>query len=683
MPLVLKYVDPGSGFVFTQGASFLWAVAIGLLGTGLIFLKIFFRFFRKNIVIILILLAAIVSGGLIMHRYNSRKKVVILGIDAMDTRITEALMESGRLPNFSRLKASGTYAHLATTVPSESVVAWSSFSTGMDPGGHGIFDFIMRDENYLPYLSLSEISNAPGKIKIETRRKGLNFWQVLSSRDVPSYIYFCPNTFPPDKVRGRIISGMGVPDITGTMGRFSFYTTRPLNKEDSTSRGKIISVVPENGVVHAELYGPKRAVSGAVTEEKIPFEIVLHPRDESAEVLLQGKRVILKKGVFSQWQGVSFKMGAFYKTRGIVKFYLKSVLPEFELYVTPVNFDPRNPVFPISYPRNYARILAQKVGPYYTQGMPYDTWALTEGRLDERAFLELADKIVEENEKILQIGLKEFKGGVFFFYFETLDIIQHMFWRYLDNSHPAYENDPRYQDTVFKYYEKMDGVLGEILKKIDGDTLLIVLSDHGFKSYRKSVHLNRWLLENNYLALKSGATEGGELFEDIDWAKTKAYALGFGGIYVNTRGREIYGIVDEAEAGALKREIASGLEQFKDPQTAESVVKTVYFREKSFLGPNAARAPDLFVGFNEGYRASWQTALGAVPAVLLEENKKKWSGDHLMDPSLVPGVIFLNRRLRLHEPSITDIAPTVLGVFEIDAPADMGGKDLFKDKTPR
>ncbi len=617
-----------------------------------------------------------------MHKPATKKKVIILGIDAMDPNITEQLIRDGKLANFSHLMTTGAYSHLGTTVPSESVVAWTSFATGLNPGSHGIFDFIMRDPgNYLPYLSLNEISTEKGKVKIQIRRKGETFWNILSRNKIPTFIYFCPNTFPPEKILGKMLSGMGVPDISGTMGKFSFYTTKALSEEDRDSRGKVIQIKPDNNIILTELYGPKVSSGSSQVETNIPLKIVLRPQEETVSLEFQGNRLFLKKGKWSNWQGLSFKIGPFRKLQGILKFYLKSIEPDFQLYVSPINFDPKSPPFPISYPYNYSEKLAKKTGLYYTQGMPHDTWALTEDRLDEKAFLEHADEILDENERILKEELKEFKGGLFFFYFETLDIVQHMFWRYVDPQHPLYVKNPLYQDTIFRYYEKMDRIIGEVLSTMDKDTTLIILSDHGFNSFRRAVHLNRWLLENGYLFLKEGAQENKEFFENVDWSRTKAYALGFGGIYLNRIGREYYGIVGEAEAGDLKEAIKKGLEQFRDPKNNDSVIRSVYAQEEVFKGPYAKDAPDLFVGFNAGYRASWQTALGGVPNTLIEDNRRKWSGDHLIDPVLVPGVIFINKKVELKNPSIIDIAPALLGLFGINKPDVMPGKVLFKDEN--
>jgi len=682
MRYILTYIDPGSGFVFAQNTSLLWGIILGLFGIFFFFFRLFYKFLKKFLWIFFILLAILIIGGAIMHKGGTGKKVIILGIDAMDPGITEQLMQEGRLPNFYNLKAKGSYAHLTTTMPSESVVAWSSFITGLNPGSHGIFDFIMRNhENYLPYLSLNEILNEHGKIKIQIRRKGLAFWDILSKNKVPSYIYFCPNTFPAQPLLGRMLSGMGVPDITGTMGRFSFYTTKALSEEDKDSRGRIVHVEMKNNIIATEIYGPKIVSGNSIAESTIPLKIIITPEEEEISIEFPRNYLSLKKGSWSDWQKISFKIGLFRKVCGTVRFYLKSINPEFELYVSPVNFDPERPPFSISYPKNYLTKLAKRVGLYYTQGMPHDTWALTENRLDGKAFLELVDEILSERETILKEELKEFKGGLFFFYFDTLDPIQHMFWRYIDPQHLLYEKDSLYKDTIFRYYEKIDQIIGEILKSLDENTTLIILSDHGFNSFRRAIHLNRWLLENGYLFLKKGRDECKEFFADVDWSKTKAYALGFGGIYLNRIGREHYGIVNESEVEDLKRTLKEGLKQFQDPLTGEKVIRNVYAQEEIFQGPYMKDAPDLFVGFNEGYRASWQTALGGAPIAFIEDNRKKWSGDHLIDSSLVPGVIFINKKIDLKNPSILDIAPTILHLFSIANVKEMPGRVLFQNGT--
>ncbi|PIQ88453.1 MAG: hypothetical protein COV72_08315, partial [Candidatus Omnitrophica bacterium CG11_big_fil_rev_8_21_14_0_20_42_13] len=672
------YVDPGSGFVFLQNTSFFWGWLLFFFALFLIPIKFFLKRIKKNPCIIFGVFFILLSLGIItavnMYKQKTMKKVIILGIDAMDPAITEQLIGEGRLPNFARLKEKGSFSLLSTSNPAESAVAWSSFFTGLNPGGHGIFDFVMRDpEKYSLYLSLNDISSGSIAPKVANRVKGESFWSILGKNKIPSYVYFCPNTFPAEKIPGKMISGMGVPDLLGLSGKFSYYTSLPLKAEDKDSRGRIIHVEPEKGVILSNIYGPKIMRNNRLKETEAGLKIVLNPAAREASIDFQNTSIILKEKEWSGWQKLSFDLGLFKKASGIARFYLKSVAPDFKLYMSPVNFDPRSPLFSISSPHDFAGELADKNGLFYTQGMPHDTWALSEDRLSDEEFLELADEVFNERKKILFNQLENYKSGLFFFYFDTLDALQHMFWRYMDEKHLLYESDSPYKEAIFNYYEKIDLILGEVLARIDSDTVLVVLSDHGFGPFYKSAHVNSWLRDNGFLALKNGRKEGKEFFEDVDWAKTSAYALGFGGIYLNLSGREKYGIVDGVEAQALKRRIKDKLKDWRDEEAGEPIVKDAYFNEDIFSGPYAAEGPDLFIGFRRGYRASWQTALGAAPEALIEINKKKWSGDHLVDPGLVKGVIFANRKIKAGEPSIIDIAPTVLGLFGVDKPRDMQG----------
>ncbi len=439
------YVDPCPGFVFVQNPSFIWAIVLGLLGPFLFFFRFIINFLKKFFWIILILSAVMITVGILMHKPKNTNKVIILGIDAMDPNITERLIREGKLPNLAYLKSQGVYSRLATTIPAESVVAWTGFSTGVNPGNHGIFGFVMRSpKNYLPFLSLNDISNVNGKINIQIRRKAKTLWGVLSENGVPCFVYFCPNTFPPEKILGKMLSGMGVPDISGMMGKFSFYTTRTLSEEDQVSRGKVIHIQLTDKISETKIYGPKVAGRGSVSEAAVPLKIVLSADNRRVYLIFQEKQVYLKPGNWSDWQKISFEIGLFKRAHGIFRFYLKSIAPEVELYLSPINFDPQAPLFPVSYPEGFSQELAKSIGSYYTQGMPHDTWALSEGRLDEKAFLEHVDEILNEKERILKKELKEFKKGLFFFYFDTLDIVQHMFWRYID---------PNFSSTVnFRNY---------------------------------------------------------------------------------------------------------------------------------------------------------------------------------------------------------------------------------------
>ncbi|MBD3264730.1 MAG: hypothetical protein GF375_06480, partial [Candidatus Omnitrophica bacterium] len=531
-----------------------------------------FHLLRRFFVLILITIT--VTGVIIwrvaMSSYPEfSKKIVVIGIDALDYGLMKSFMSKGELPNFKKLEEQGSFSPLKTVCPPESVVVWTSFATGMRPGNHGIFDFIMRDpQKYLPFLSLADIPSVPQTLKLGSfriplskasltnRRKSPAFWRITTERKVPTYIYFCPNTFPVERVYGKMLAGMGVPDIRGTMGTFSFYTTSALKKHKYRG-GLVFHVEKENGVVSTFLYGPKDNSKTPPRDIKIPFLIKTGIKPDSLVVEIQDKRIFLEKGCWSKWIRVEFKISTLGVCEGICRFYLKGVEPDIELYCSPVNFDPGFALLPITYPPDFSGKLAEKVGLFYTQGMPYDTWALNEDRIDEGTFLEQAEYVLSEREKILKKELASFKGGVFFFYFQYPDPLQHMFLHFQNRE------DSPYRKTILQCYKKMDNILGWVMDNMAEDTTLMVLSDHGFGPFRRAVHLNTWLKENGFLYLKNSKNEGGEFFEDVDWSRTKAYALGFGGIYINQRGRESAGVVSPVrEKERIKEEIAAKLSEW-------------------------------------------------------------------------------------------------------------------------
>jgi len=506
-----------------------------------------------------------------------------------------------------------------------------------------------------------------GKPKRVVRSK--SFWQYTSDENIPTTIIACPITFPPDKVSGGMLSGMGVPDILGTEGTFSFYTTESLGDKKDIG-GKVFNVKKARVMV-SNLVGPRIATPGGKADNvKVPLKILMQDDKKGVTIAYQNEKFQLKKGEWSEFKEVVFKLGFLKKAKGIFKFYLVETEPELKLYAGPINFDPRDPFFQISYPKGYAKELVDNIGLYYTQGMPMDTWAVNEHRLTERPFLELCNEVLRERRAMLDFELARFKKGILYCYFESSDIVQHMFWRYTDPQHPLYEeNAPsEYKEIIKDWYTRMDNILGNVMEQMSEEDTIIVLSDHGFDTFRRAVHLNSWLRQNGYLELKDPNSDSArELLADIDWKKTKAYAIGFGAIYINQRGRERDGIVSPGkETELLKEEISQKLKEWQDPKHNASVISKVYSREDIFWGDYIDETPDLYVGFNVGYRASWQTALGAAPKELVEDNLKKWSGSHLFDPNIIPGVVFSNKKIIKKNPSIYDITPSVLKLIGYD-----------------
>jgi predicted AlkP superfamily phosphohydrolase/phosphomutase len=351
--------------------------------------------------------------------------------------------------------------------------------------------------------------------------------------------------------------------------------------------------------------------------------------------------------------------------------------------VTPLNINPEKPAMPISHPSYYATYLAKKVGPFCTLGLAEDTWALNEGVIDDGTFLKQAYDIDSERESMFFAALDRLRRGSLICVFDATDRIQHMFWRYHEKGHPAAGDvsRPEHADAIEKIYLHNDALVGKVMDRLNEGDLLMVLSDHGFASFRRGVNLNSWLKANGYLTLKAGADGKSEWLRDVDWSKTRAFALGLTGMFLNIEGREAEGIVPRGqEAQKLKDEIIAKLNGLRDEEKGEVGINEIFDTSRLYSGPYLANAPDLLIGYNAGYRTSWDCATGVVAGPVFEDNVKAWSGDHCIDPRLVPGVLFANRKIDRDDPALIDIAPTALRLFGVEPPGHMDGKPLY-DKS--
>ncbi len=672
--LAHAYAGPGAGFAVLSS---FWALFVAFLYSFYALatwpFRQLFRFLRRRNV----------------YGKAKFKRAVILGFDGMDPDLAERFMNEGRLPNLSRLRARGTFSKLRTTFPPISPVAWSTFMTGVNPGKHNIYDFLARDtSNYLPFLSSAEIKGPKrhlkigkysipfGKTQIKGMRKGTPFWHWLGKAGIFSSVIRVPVTFPPEKFQGVLLSGMCVPDLKGSQGTFCLCTTRTSN--DKFREGGVrVPVERVNGVCRSYIPGPDSPLAEqAGSELRVAFEVKPDVAANQARITVGAEKITLKVGEYSQWIPVEFKAGLGFNAHGICRFYLKEIAPEVEVYVTPVNIDPGHPDLPISHPVTYAIYLAKLYGPYATLGLAEDTWALNEHVLDDDAFLAQAYSNHEDRERMLFDALEKTKQGLCTCVFDTTDRVQHMFWRYLEEDHPAAREVPREQrrDVIQDLYQRMDRLIGRVMKQIDDDTLLMVISDHGFKSFARCLNLNAWLHQNGYLALKDGKTESGDWFEDVDWSRTRAYTMGLNGLYLNLKGREKQGIVDPAQTGALKKELQQKLNGLADPASGAVGITGVFIADNVYRGPYTDNAPDLLVGYGAGYRASWDSVMGKVTAQVFEDNIKAWSGDHCIDPRLVPGVLFSSHKFVEEKPAIVDVAPTILQLFGLALPGHFDGK---------
>jgi predicted AlkP superfamily phosphohydrolase/phosphomutase len=629
-------------------------------------------------------------------------KVLVLGFDGMDPVLLEEFRAQGVMPNFDKFLAQGGHlTPFATSTPPQSPVAWSNFITGMDPGGHGIFDFIHRDpETLLPFYSASEAKTATRFWKIGSwkiprdggditnLRKGTAFWELLTDAGVDVTIFKVPSNFPPVECEARSLSGMGTPDITGNYGISTLITDDPPVVRD-LGGGRVVSVYLSDGRCTADLLGPANTFREGDPESSSLLEITVDRESRSAWIQTSDGGVVLAEGEWSDWIPVSFQMIPMLKSvRGICRFYLMEVAPHLRLYVTPVQIDPVQPEMPISTPPEYSREIAENTGLYYTQGLPDDTSALENEFFGDEGYVQQSDFVLRERLDQLEAELDRFAAldqGFLFFYFNSPDQVCHMMWRNMDHGSPTYSaSDHRHEHRIRNVYAELDAALGLAVAKAGPEAVVMVMSDHGFAPWNRAFHLNTWLYENGYLVLEDGVQpQEVDMLFGVDWARTRAYAIGINGLYLNLAGRESQGIVQPgAEQEQLLAELKARLEQVTDPLDGRQAIKTADRSDQVYHGDMVSIGPDIVVGYYRGWRGSNECALGKIPATVFEDNMLKWSGDHCIAASEVPGIFMANRPVLKKNPALLDMAPTILHLFGIDPPGEMVGGDLFAADSP-
>jgi predicted AlkP superfamily phosphohydrolase/phosphomutase len=678
------YIGPGAGFAF--------------VGSMMVLLATFALAFAIILTWPIRLLVRTITVGN-PYKKAKAKRVVILGLDGMDPGLATKFMREGRMPNFQKLADQGVFRPLDTSVPSMSPVAWSTFATGTDASQHCIYDFLTRDPcTYAPMLSSTEIGSAKrvlnigrymfpiGKPSIRLLQKSQHFWKLLGDKHIFSIIQRVPITFPPRPFKnGLLLSGMCVPDLRGSQGTFSYFSTDSEGGKAKFIGGEQTVLRRKGNVIRSRIVGPDNSMLKSGGRMTLPFTMTMADDGGTARIEIEGSDAFdLPMGQYSEWIELTFKAGLGIKVRGIAKLYLVSTDPHVNLYMTPIHIDPENPAMPIAHPEVYAIYLAKKQGKFATLGLAEDTWSLNNRVIDEKIFFEQAMFIYEERERMFLDAVKQSKRGLVTTVFDTTDRVQHMFYRYLDPTHPANadKDTEEWKDAIGQVYEKVDALVGKTWDLIDDpDTVFMVISDHGFTNFRRCVNVNTWLMENGYLFLKDeNATTSGEYFDGIDWSRTRAFALGLTGIFINREGREKSGIVAEGtEYRTLVQEIAEKLGNLVDPESGEGCVRRVAVSQQFFSGPYRFDAPDLLVGWEGGYRHSWECATGQVTEHVFSDNDRSWSGDHCVDPSIVPGVFFSNRSISEEKPRLVDIPASVMRLFGQEIPGYMQGEMIFAD----
>jgi predicted AlkP superfamily phosphohydrolase/phosphomutase len=657
------------------------------------------------------------------------QRLVILGFDGMDPALVGKWMKEGKLPNFKRLAETGGMFPLSTTHSPESPTAWASFATGVNPGKHNIYDFLVRDTTtYLPDLGM--VRREPARFlfdyipytkpKLSSLRGATSFWVTAGKSGVRSSVLTVPVTFPPEDVpNGEMLSGLPLPDIRGTMGTFYYFATDLSRYEEgNTEFGGILKrLVVENDVAHTELTGPpnpivkqkiqairarpnlsaedRAAIADLQANEdiRIPFTIRWNRTEKTATVDIEGESLRLEPGKMSRWVNLDFRVNVFVRVHGMAQLLLMSADKELQLYISPVNWKPDRPPLPMSSPASFSGELFERLGYFRTLGWAEATWPLNEGRMDEKTFMEDLYKAFDDRAQVILSRVDSREWDVLVGVIESTDRVQHMMWRLMDPRHPMYDAGlaRQFGDAIERVYRRADQFVGEVLEHIEPGTAVLIVSDHGFHSWRKAVNLNTWLVQQGYMVLQ-GQQPGekklddlfgsGEFWENVDWSRTRAYAMGLGQIYFNLRGREGKGIVSPgAESSQLADELSAKLLTMTDPDDGSRIVRAVYKRDDVYRGEYLANASELQVGMEDGYRVSWQTTLGGSPQGIVYPNMKKWSGDHGgYDFATTAGVLISNRpivRRGSEGASIMDIAPTVLKYFGLPIPGDIDGKPLY------
>jgi predicted AlkP superfamily phosphohydrolase/phosphomutase len=668
------------------------------------------RDFIKQSVVAAAAFAGVLSPSTVFGSKEStpsgiHRKVVIIGVDGMDPLLCERMMANGNLPNFNKLRQRDGYRRLGTSIPPQSPVAWSNFINGAGPGSHGIFDFIHRDpkRQCAPFFSVADTVSGEGYLKFNDyklqldfwpfdhkppqtvlNRQGVPFWDYLDKAGIESVFYDLPSNYPasPSKYgHHRCLSGMGTPDLLGTYGSYQFFAEDLPKSFMNEGGGKRFKLNFENETAKAELVGPQNSFQKKPEDTRIEFYIHRDKRSRSVAIELGGKKILLKEGQWSGWQKLTYnlKTPAFMPDKlvsGICRFYLQSIDPVCRLYVTPINADPSDPAIKITEPNDFIKNISKDLGLFYTTGFQEDHKALSNGIFSEDEFITQADIVLEERINLLNYALGNYDNGLFYFYFSSTDLQSHMLWWDSDEKHPTRSPDEAsyYFSYIKRLYQQMDMVLGKILNRFDNDTQVLVMSDHGFGSFKRQFNLNRWLKENGYLYPPNASS----LFSDVDWSKTSAYGLGINSLYLNLKGRELYGSVNPGQPQEdLINELILKLENVRDID-GRPVIRTVHRTDRAYTGEAVNFAPDLVIGYYRPYRASWSTCLGGMEEDILSDNNSAWSADHCADVMEVPGVLFSNRPVNSKTPSLIDLAPSFLTAFGLKVPSSMEGENIFK-----
>jgi predicted AlkP superfamily phosphohydrolase/phosphomutase len=656
-----------------------------------------------------------------------KQKVIIIGLDGMDPRLSERMMNAGMLPNFDKMRKMGGYSPLATSDPPQSPVAWANFINGAGPGSHGIYDFLHRKvehESLIPFLGMSDTTMGSGYFNYgdfkvgplnplnsggtELKRLGVPFWNYLDEKKIPSTFYNLPSNYPAsESTHGnhRCMSGMGTTDMMGGYGIYQLLAENldeefvetgtsiqsKIHFEHETATVKLMG--PPNGMIREDMCEDSDDAEACekrhheLMEASIEFDISRDMGSSALAINIQGKKFILRKGEWSDWHQVEFEHKAPWflpdaPVGGIVKFYVQDLNP-CRLYITPINADPSAPAIQLTEPEEWSEEISDVLGLRYTTGFQEDYNVLKDGIFSDEEYMAQAEMVLEERLKLLEYAINDYDDGLLYFYFSSTDMQAHMLW--WDSSYPHPIRTPEQSEKCFKHiqriYQKMDSEIGKIMSQYGDKATIMVMSDHGFANFRRQFNINTFLRDWGYLE----PFDCTNVLSNADWDNTLAYNIGINGLYLNLKDREPHGAVEPKDADALLDELVRELENYRD-EDGTQVVKSARRTDKIYNIDSGSEdgkeiskiVPDIIVGFTRDYRASWDTCLGGVSDNVMSNNDNAWCADHCADSSEVPGVLFCNKPLGSNSPSLIDIAPTVLNMFGLPVASTMEGKNVFK-----
>lgn len=530
-------------------------------------------------------------------------------------------------------------------------------------------------------------------------RQGVTFWEHLGQHDKRVRVIRVPVTYPPEPYEhGELLSGLGTPDLSMRIGKPYYFTSELFFTPESGGDGsvEVVELIDNQGTIPTEIPGPPNQLfPEGEPYVTLPMTLEVAADRASLDIRLPGRELTLAPGEWSGWVPFTFAFNPVVKLHGIGRFHLLELEPEVRLYLSPIQLDPTRlpPTLDITTPGDFVDELTDRFGLFKTIGWSVDTWSIDEGTIEEEVFLEDVRFGVDQYKEMLFGLLEDEDWDVLVHYFEFTDRVQHVFFRHFDPQHPLYteEGGERWGGTILDTYREMDAIVGETLERLPEGAVLLVVSDHGFSSFRRGVNYNTWLVRNGYMRLEGEDPDRrnleelleqgaqGDFFHNVDWSRTRAYALGLGQIYVNLKGRESRGIVEPGEEyRQLTQEIREKLEAYVDEETGEHPVAHVWTRDEAYGVYDPELIPDLIPSNNDGYRVGWQDSLGGIARQVVEDNTRIWSGDHCsVYPPLVEGILFSNRELDVEEAYMGDVMPTLLELYQLEPPTELDGRSLW------